>query len=91
MRRVYRGHLELQRGLEGTDIVRALAGIEGMMADDIPVIGPSSTSQGVWHSFGYSAHGFQLGPVAGSIIAELVTTGTTRHPIGPFSISRFGP
>lgn len=81
--------MEIFPRMRGADIVRAWAGIEGMMADDIPVIGPSSTSPGVWHSFGYSAHGFQLGPIAGSIIAELVTTGTTRHPIGPFSISRF--
>jgi len=71
------------------EIVRAWAGIEGMMADGIPVIGPSSTSPGVWHAFGFSAHGFQLGPVVGSIIAELVTTGATRHDIEPFSIARF--
>jgi sarcosine oxidase subunit beta len=59
------------------------------MPDDIPVLGPSSTSEGVWHSFGYSAHGFQLGPVCGSIIADLVTTGTTRLPIAAFDIRRF--
>lgn len=82
--------MEIFPRMRGADIVRAWAGIEGMMADDIPVIGPSSTSPGVWHSFGYSAHGFQLGPVVGSIIAELVATGATRHPIEPFSISRFG-
>lgn len=81
--------MELFPRMRGADIVRAWAGIEGMMADDIPVIGPSSTSPGVWHSFGYSAHGFQLGPIVGSILAELVTTGATRHPIAPFSISRF--
>src|SRR5207249_7358411 len=32
------------------EIVRAWAGIEAMMADDIPVIGPSSTSPGIWHA-----------------------------------------
>jgi sarcosine oxidase subunit beta len=75
--------------MAGADIVRAWAGIEGMMADDIPVIGPSSTAPGVWHAFGFSAHGFQLGPIVGSIIADLVTTGTTRLPIDAFSIRRF--
>jgi sarcosine oxidase subunit beta len=70
-------------------IVRAWAGIEGRMPDDIPVLGPSSSSEGVWHSFGYSAHGFQLGPVCGSIIAELVTMGSTPFDIEPFSIRRF--
>ena len=73
----------------GAEIVRAWAGIEGRMSDDIPVIGPSSTSEGVMHSFGYSAHGFQLGPVCGSIVADLVTTGSTRFNIEPFRIERF--
>jgi glycine/D-amino acid oxidase-like deaminating enzyme len=72
------------------EIVRAWAGIEGRMSDDIPVIGPSGTSEGVVHSFGYSAHGFQLGPICGSIIADLVTTGSTRFDIEPFRIGRFG-
>jgi sarcosine oxidase subunit beta len=71
------------------DIVRAWAGIEGMMADDIPVIGPSSTSPGVWHAFGFSAHGFELGPIVGAIVADLVTRGGTSFPIAPFSIGRF--
>ena len=75
--------------MRGADIVRAWAGIEAMMADDIPVIGPSGTSENLWHSFGYSAHGFQLGPIVGSIIAELVTTGRASLPIEPFSIRRF--
>jgi sarcosine oxidase subunit beta len=83
--------MDLFPRMRGAEIVRAWAGIEGMMPDDIPVIGPSSTSAGVFHAFGFSAHGFQLGPVVGSIIADLVTTGTTRLPIAPFSIRRFQP
>ena len=75
--------------MRNADIVRAWAGIEGMMADDIPVIGPSSTSPGIWHAFGFSAHGFELGPVVGSIVADLVTKAETRLPIKPFSIERF--
>jgi sarcosine oxidase, subunit beta len=59
------------------------------MPDDIPVIGPSSTSPGVYHAFGFSGHGFQLGPIVGSLIAELVTTGQTNLPIAPFRIDRF--
>ena len=73
----------------GADIVRAWAGIEGRMPDDIPVIGPSATSEGIWHSFGFSAHGFQLGPIVGAITADLITKGTTSLPIEPFSIRRF--
>lgn len=70
-------------------IVRAWAGIEARMPDDIPVIGPSSTSEGVYHQFGFSAHGFQLGPGVGALMAELIATGSTNSPIAPFSITRF--
>jgi sarcosine oxidase, subunit beta len=75
--------------MRGAQIVRCWAGIEARMPDDIPVIGPSSTAEGVFHAFGFSAHGFALGPIVGAIIAELVTGGKTNLPIAPFRIDRF--
>jgi sarcosine oxidase subunit beta len=75
--------------MRGAQIVRCWAGIEARMLDDIPVIGPSATSEGVFHAFGFSAHGFALGPIVGAIIAELVTGGRTNLPIAPFRIDRF--
>jgi sarcosine oxidase subunit beta len=68
---------------------RGWAGIEARMPDDIPVIGASSTEPNAYHAFGFSAHGFELGPIVGRIVAELVTVGSTALPIGPFSIGRF--
>jgi sarcosine oxidase subunit beta len=70
-------------------IVRAWAGIEGRMSDGIPVIGPSATEPGLFHAFGFSAHGFQLGPIVGSILADLIVNATSDIPIGAFSIERF--
>ena len=80
---------ELFPVMRGSTVVRAWAGIEARMPDDIPVIGPSHTSEGVFHQFGFSAHGFQLGPGVGALIAELITTGATNLPIEPFRIQRF--
>src|SRR5262249_11767495 len=37
--------------MRGAQIVRCWAGIEARMPDDIPVIGPSATSEGVFHAF----------------------------------------
>lgn len=68
---------------------RGWAGIEARMPDDIPVIGASSTAPDAYHAFGFSAHGFELGPIVGRIIAELVSGGAPTLPIGPFSIVRF--
>jgi sarcosine oxidase subunit beta len=70
-------------------IIRAWAGIEGRMSDGIPVIGPSQTETGLFHAFGFSAHGFQLGPIVGSIVADLIIDGSTELPIEAFSIRRF--
>jgi sarcosine oxidase subunit beta len=77
--------------MRSAEIVRAWAGIEARMPDDLPVIGPSQTAVGVYHQFGFSAHGFQLGPAAGATIAELVATGHTNMPIAAFDIGRFAP
>jgi sarcosine oxidase subunit beta len=77
--------------MRDAQIVRAWAGIEARMPDDIPVVGPSSTSPGVFHAFGFSAHGFQLGPAVGQVLAELITTGNSNVPIDGLSIRRFQP
>lgn len=70
-------------------IVRAWAGIEGFMPDNIPVIGPSSKARGVFHAFGFSAHGFQLSPIVGKIVSDLILDGATSLPIEAFDIGRF--
>ncbi|MGR0186868.1 NAD(P)/FAD-dependent oxidoreductase [Azospirillum aestuarii] len=75
--------------MRSATIVRAWAGIEARMPDDIPVIGPSGTEEGVFHAFGFSAHGFQLGPIVGRITADLITKGTSDLPIDAFRIQRF--
>ncbi len=81
---------ELFPVMRSATIVRAWAGIEARMPDDIPVIGPSAASEGVYHQFGFSAHGFQMGPGVGALMAELVATGATNLPIAPFRVDRFG-
>ncbi len=69
-------------------IVRQWAGIEGMMSDGIPALGPGR-AEGLFHSFGYSAHGFQLSPVCGKIVSDLVLNGATDLPIEEFRPDRF--
>ena len=70
-------------------IVRTWAGIEAVMPDQIPVLSPSSTSENVIHAFGFSAHGFQLSPISGEIVADLAMGREPAYPIKPFSITRF--
>ena len=37
-----------------------------------------------------SGHGFKFAPVIGEILADLATTGATRHDLARFSLARFG-
>ena len=75
--------------LKNARIVRTWAGIEAFMPDNLPVIGPSSTSTNAFHAFGFSAHGYQLSPIVGKIMSQLILDGQTNLPIEPFSIGRF--
>ena len=75
--------------LRKATIVRTWAGIEALMPDVIPVIGPSRNVDGLWHAFGFSGHGFQLGPIVGSVIADLILNGASPIPIDAFSPTRF--
>ena len=68
---------------------RGWAGIEAAMPDEIPVIGRSRRHDSAFHAFGFSAHGFELGPIVGRVMADLITTGATDLPIAPFAIDRF--
>ena len=75
--------------LAGVQVLRAWAGVEGDMPDHIPCLGPSVTTPGLIHAFGFSQHGFQLGPAVGEVAADLVTSGRPRVDIDRLSVARF--
>ncbi|MCD2167692.1 NAD(P)/FAD-dependent oxidoreductase [Comamonas koreensis] len=81
--------IDLFPHLRDVSIARAWTGIEGFMPDEIPVIGPSAGADNLVHAFGFSAHGFELSPITGCIVAELVTQGTSTLPISAFRVDRF--
>ncbi|MBK1657010.1 NAD(P)/FAD-dependent oxidoreductase [Paracraurococcus ruber] len=70
-------------------LVHAWAGIEGVLPDEIPVIGLSRTQPGLVHAFGFCGHGFELGPIMGGIVAQLALDGATNWPIAAFAPDRF--
>jgi sarcosine oxidase subunit beta len=74
--------------LDTVRIVRTWAGIESFTPDNIPVIDRSS-SEHAYQAFGFSAHGFQLSPIVGKILSQLILDGESDLPIQPFSIERF--
>ncbi len=72
-------------------IVRTWAGMEAKTDDLLPVIGASPTASGVYHAFGFSGHGFQLVPVVGAILADLIVHGGTNRRIEGLSARRLMP
>jgi len=81
--------VDLVPRLASAQIIRTWSGIEGVMPDGLPILGPSDTTPGLIHAFGFSGHGFQLGPGVGAVLADLALDGTTSTPIDPFHIGRF--
>ncbi|MGJ5182018.1 NAD(P)/FAD-dependent oxidoreductase [Bradyrhizobium oligotrophicum] len=82
---------ELFGPLRHVQAIRFWSGTEATMPDRNPVIGPSATTPGLFHAFGFSGAGFQIAPGVGEVLAELVRDGETSTPIAPFAITRFSP
>jgi len=81
--------LEILPQLRHAQIIRSWTGFDGELPDDIPVIGASATTPNLIHAFGFSGHGFQLGPVIGEVLAEMIADGRTSSPLADFAIERF--
>jgi sarcosine oxidase subunit beta len=72
-------------------IVRVWSGLEAKTEDLLPVVGPSPNAPGVFHAFGFSGHGFQLVPVVGAALADLVLRGATARAIQNLDARRLMP
>jgi sarcosine oxidase subunit beta len=65
------------------------AGLIDLTPDGLPVIDSPAGLDGLTVAMGFSGHGFCLGPVTGTIVADLVETRRTPFPIAPFALDRF--
>lgn len=75
--------------LAGVPVVRTWTGLEGSTPDGVPIIGPSSRHQGLWHVFGFCGHGFQLAPAVGETVAKSLISGLVDPRLAPFAPDRF--
>jgi glycine/D-amino acid oxidase-like deaminating enzyme len=58
--------------------------------DEHFVVGAHPRHPQVVVACGLSGHGFKFAPVIGEILADLVVSGATVHPIALFDPARFG-
>jgi sarcosine oxidase subunit beta len=82
--------IEMVPALANVLLVRSWTGIEGRMPDGLPVIGASPSTPNLFHAFGFSGHGFQLGPAVGAVLAELSLEGGSPTSLDGLSMTRFG-
>jgi len=86
---ILRNAVELYPPLAGAQAIRTWSGTEGYLPDREPVLGPSITTPGLLHGFGFAGSGFQIGPAAGEALAQTVCTGQSTIALDAFSIRRF--
>lgn len=57
--------------------------------DMLPVMGPAPRHPGLWFNFGHAHQGFTLGPVAGRLVAEMLSGHTPWLDPAPYRAERF--
>lgn len=72
-----------------TENVQEWMGQRPMMADSLPVIGPSPRHPRVFYAFGHGHYGLAQGPTTGRIIARLVGGEDPGVDLEPFRFDRF--
>jgi sarcosine oxidase subunit beta len=65
------------------------SGLIDQTVDALPVIQAPSDPEGLVMAFGFSGHGFCLGPATGRILAALTMGREPGLPIEPFRLERF--
>lgn len=84
--RALAGHMPALRHAE---VMRVWSGVEGYLPDMLPALGPSRTVPGLFHAFGGSGGGFQIGPAVGECLAHLICGTEPPVRLTPYSIARF--
>ena len=79
-----RGHVQSLPG----PFLKAVTCMYTNSVDEHFVIGRHPGHERVTVACGFSGHGFKFVPVVGEILADLATTGATRHPIALFDPTR---
>ena len=66
-------------GFDGASLSSSYAGCYDVTPDYNPVIS-SCPVEGLWLCAGFSGHGYKISPSVGELMADLIVTGSSRHP-----------
>jgi sarcosine oxidase, subunit beta len=73
-----------------TPVARSWGGLIDLTPDHLPVIDAPRTHHGLVIAAGFSGHGFGIGPVTGTLAAELAMGAEPAHDLLAFRLARFG-
>lgn len=76
--------------LGGAVFEDARAGLRPATADELPIIGASTTMRGVFYATGHYRNGVLLAPLTASLVADLVISGHERPELSLVRPDRFG-
>jgi glycine oxidase len=85
---VRRAAAELLPDLAGREPVERWADLRPLTRDGLPILGPDPRLDGLFYATGYGRNGILFGPLAGRIIADLITDGATPYRWEPCSVGR---
>jgi sarcosine oxidase subunit beta len=76
--------------LETASVLTAWTGVRPMTLDDRPILGPVAAVDGFILSCGWGGTGIIQAPMAGQLVAEIISQGTaTTMDVAPFRLERF--
>jgi sarcosine oxidase subunit beta len=81
--------IEILPGLKSAQMIRCWAAFEGCLEDKVPIVGESTRVPGLFHVCGFSAHGFQMAPMMGRVMSQIVTGRQPDLPLDHFRPDRF--
>jgi len=81
--------IDLFPALKNVMVLRQWAGLRDASSDGWPILGCVDEIPGLILANGFSGLGFQLGPIVGKLLSELIVDGTTSISLEPFNIKRF--
>lgn len=71
--------------------IRVSTWTEGFTSDGAPIVGLSPVDDRIVLAVGMSGQGFKFSPMVGSVVADLVSTGSSADAISIMDPSRFNP
>jgi sarcosine oxidase, subunit beta len=75
--------------LARANVVRQWAGLYDMTPDSQAILGAADGLGGYFMDIGWSGHGFQLGPIVGRVLAQMITGRVPDIDVRSFRYGRF--